>query len=103
MRLPGLLVLLPALLGAAPAVAQPMAAPVPCADRAAIAHQLDAGYAEAPVSLGVQSNGHLLEVFSSPRTGTWSIVSTSPEGVACVVAAGEGWQSLVAGVPLTPL
>jgi hypothetical protein len=85
----------PLLVGASgPALPQAMAPAMPCGEPAELARQLGDGYDEAPVSLGVQSNGHLLEVFSSPRTGTWTIVSTEPGGLACVVAAGEGWQAL---------
>jgi hypothetical protein len=80
-----------------PARAQvPMGTAMACHDRAEIARQLGATYEEAPVSLGVQTNGNLLEVFASPRTGTWTIVSTAPDGEACVVAAGESWETLEA-------
>jgi hypothetical protein len=86
-----------------PALPQAMGAAMPCHERAEIARQLGQGYDEAPVSLGVQSNGNLLEIFSSPRTGTWTIVATAPTGLACVVAAGDGWQALGGGEPATPL
>jgi hypothetical protein len=55
-------------------------------------------YTEEPNALGLQSNGHLLEVFVSKRTGSWTIVSTRPDGISCIVAAGRHWQS----VPQTP-
>lgn len=105
MRTPGLIALLATLLLSTvggPAASQIGGAAMPCDERGAIADRLGKGYAEAPVSLGVQSNGHLIEVFSSARTGTWTIVSTSPNGLACVVAAGEGWQTLGSRPPLTP-
>ena len=49
---------------------------------------------EAPVSLGLQADGNLLQVFSSPATGSWTIVSTSPGGLACVLAAGQNWETV---------
>jgi hypothetical protein len=67
---------------------------LPCHDYAEIARQLRATYEEAPVSLGLQSDGNLLQVFSSRKTGSWTIVSTSPKGFACVLAAGQHWESL---------
>ena len=76
-----------------PAQPQVMGTAMPCHERAEIARQLGTGYDETPVSLGVQANGDLLEVFSSAQTGTWTIVSTAPSGLACVVAAGDGWQT----------
>ena len=65
-----------------------------CHDYKELVTQLGSKYEEAPVSIGVQSNGHLLQVFSSPRNGTWTILSISPEGQGCVVAAGRGWENL---------
>lgn len=64
-----------------------------CHDHAEVARQLRDKYDEAPVSLGLQANGDVLQVFASPRRGTWTVVSTSPEGTACILAAGERWES----------
>jgi hypothetical protein len=65
---------------------------VPCSAYTEIARQLGDRYEEAPVSLGLQSNGNLLQVFASPTNGTWTIVSTAPDGFACVMAVGENWE-----------
>ncbi|HMR33148.1 MAG TPA: hypothetical protein PKA13_18340 [Geminicoccaceae bacterium] len=67
---------------------------IPCHSYAEIARQLDNRYKESPVSLGVQTNGNLLQVFASPESGTWTILSTSPTGTTCVIAAGKSWESL---------
>lgn len=81
--------------GAAPAFAEPTAVPpVPCFAHAEVARQLKVTYHESPVSLGLQSNGNLLQVFHSPGSGSWTIVSTSPQGLACILAAGRDWESL---------
>ena len=79
-----------------PAMAAPQPAPVqlPCFSHAEVARQLKATYHEAPVSLGLQSNGNLLQVFHAPTSGTWTIVSTSPQGMACILAAGRDWENL---------
>lgn len=71
-------------------------APRLCYDYREIARQLGASYEEAPVSLGLQSNGNLLQVFASAKSGTWTIVSLTPSGFACVLAAGRGWESIAA-------
>lgn len=64
----------------------------PCHDYGEIARQLADRYKEAPISAGLQANGHLLQVFRSAESGTWTILSTSPGGLTCIVAAGKGWE-----------
>ena len=73
---------------------EPAAGPpaLPCHRYEEIRKELDTHYAEAPVSLGLQTNGNMLQVFASRERRTWTIVSTSPTGLACIVAAGEGWE-----------
>ena len=68
-------------------------APMPCHDYQKIAETLGKRYGEAPVSLGLQTNGHVLQVFSSAASGSWTILSVAPSGVGCIVAAGSNWQS----------
>ncbi len=35
----------------------------------------------------------MLEVFVSD-SGTWTVVVTDPEGVSCVLAAGQSWEEI---------
>jgi hypothetical protein len=72
-----------------PAVAQQQP---PCVDRADFLEHLSANYEEAPVAMGLTTGGGLLEVIVS-RTGSWTIIVTTPNGVSCGVASGEGWES----------
>jgi hypothetical protein len=67
---------------------------MPCHDAGEIAKQLSAKYKEAPVAFGLQSNGNLLQIYASNQKNTWTVVSTSPTGTSCIVAAGKRWQSL---------
>jgi hypothetical protein len=69
---------------------------VPCHNAIEIARQLSSKYDEAPVAFGLQSNGNLLQVYSSSQKDTWTVVSTTPTGVSCIVAAGKRWESLPA-------
>jgi hypothetical protein len=69
---------------------------MPCHNAMEIAKQLSNKYAEAPVAFGLQSNGNLLQVYSSEEKGTWTVVSTTPGGVSCIIAAGKRWESLPA-------
>lgn len=67
---------------------------LPCSRYDSIRRQLNQDYAEEPVSLGLQSNGNLLQIFASAESGTWTIVSMAPNGTACVVAAGASWENV---------
>jgi hypothetical protein len=86
--------LLPGLL---PTAAQPASAGtetrLPCADYAEVRRQLGSRYGEAPVSMGLQADGRLVQVFASPRSGSWTIVTTAPSGLACILAAGRSWET----------
>ena len=72
----------------------PAAVRMPCHNATEIAKQLSSRYDEAPVAFGLQSNGNLLQVYASAAKGTWTLVSESPNGLTCVVAAGKSWETL---------
>lgn len=65
-----------------------------CHDYKVLMAHLGARFEEAPVSLGIQENGNLLQVFASERNGTWTIVSVTPLGLSCVLATGNHWESM---------
>ena len=98
---PGLLI--PAMVFACGAFASPLGAQtapsaprMPCHNASEIAKQLSSRYDEAPVAFGLQSNGNLLQVYFSEEKDTWTVVSTTPSGMSCIVAAGKRWESLPA-------
>jgi hypothetical protein len=64
----------------------------PCSPRNDVLSQLSEKYKEAPVAIGLASNGNLVEVLTAGDGKTWTIIQTSPAGVSCLVAAGESWQ-----------
>lgn len=63
-----------------------------CGRRADVLKELADRYREAPVAVGLASNGGLLEVLTSSGGTTWTIIVTTPGGVSCLIAAGENWQ-----------
>ncbi len=68
-----------------------------CSSRDQILALLGTKYQESPVALGVTTNGKLIEVLkSSPasKKDTWTIVITAPDGLTCLIAAGEGLRFL---------
>lgn len=79
-----------ALLMAFPTLA---AAQVPCVERKALIGQLEHKYGETRRVIGVQA-GHVVEVYASDATGTWTIVRTAPSGIACLLASGDNFEAI---------
>ncbi|MBA3326141.1 MAG: hypothetical protein H0T41_13030 [Rhodobacteraceae bacterium] len=83
------------------ALAAPQPAPAQtraCAERAQVVERLAERYGETLQSMGMHANNGLLEVYVSGPGGTWTILVTSPDGTACLIAAGQMWEG---GAPLT--
>jgi hypothetical protein len=83
--LSGLIAALPILL---PTIA---AAELPCAARDEIVDEITQRFKEVPEATGVTPQGMLLEVFVS-ETRSWTVLITTPQGVACIAAVGENWE-----------
>ena len=64
-----------------------------CGDRGSVVAGLESDFSEAPISMGLASNGSIIEVFAS-NDHTWTIVMTRPDGTSCVLMAGENWENL---------
>jgi hypothetical protein len=65
----------------------------PCAQRDNIVNTLDAQYKESPRAVGLVSKEAVLEVFVS-ESGSWTLVVTNPQGLSCVLAAGQSWEEI---------
>ncbi len=63
-----------------------------CGTRADILKRLGGKYREQPVAAGIALNGGYVELLSSGAGLTWTIVITKPDGLTCVVVAGEDWE-----------
>lgn len=86
---PPLLALL--IIAASPAVAADGES-IACGSRDEILSHLSKDYAEAPVAMGIATNGTIVEVLSSKAGGSFTIVYTTPAGLTCLMAAGSDWQ-----------
>ena len=65
-----------------------------CAPRDVIVTRLSDKYSESLTGGGLQAvrgTKALVEVWTSPETGTFTVILTTPEGVSCIVAAGSDW------------
>ncbi len=65
-----------------------------CADRARVIERLATAYGESRQSIGLGANNSVIEVFASTDTGTWTITVTTPEGLTCLVASGQAFETL---------
>jgi hypothetical protein len=75
---------------------------VPCSKRDELIKLLGAKYSEKVANTGVTGAGQLVEVFVSEK-GTWTIVSSNPSGLSCILAAGSSWEGQILGKNLTAL
>lgn len=78
-------------------------APMVCGKRTDLVQQLDEKYGETRRSLGVTAGRGLVELYASEETGSWTILVTTPQGTACLMAAGQAFQidpEKVAGDPI---
>jgi hypothetical protein len=74
------------------AAAAPANAQMLCGDHEKVVAHLDKKFGEIRTNMGMSSNGGVLEVYSSEKTGTWTVLMTMPGGPTCLVAAGESWE-----------
>ncbi len=64
-----------------------------CGPLKTVLAQLQKRYSEVPVSMGLASNGSVIEILAAPG-GSFTIIMTQTNGLACVMAAGESWEHL---------
>ncbi len=70
-----------------------------CGPREAVVQRLAEGFGETRQSIGLGTNNVMVEVFASAQTGSWTIVITRATGVACLVASGRSFETLVQNLP----
>ena len=65
-----------------------------CGTRETLLKQLSKEYQEAPVGVGLASNGSVVELLTSTG-GTWTLMVTRPNGMTCLIGTGDAWQPVV--------
>jgi hypothetical protein len=76
------------------AVASPTMAQAPvCLPREDVVSHLSQNYGEEVRGRGMMDTGQMMEVFIS-EAGTWTITTTTPDGVTCLRAAGAYWEAV---------
>jgi hypothetical protein len=67
----------------------------PCGPRAAVAAWLKRDFGETLHLSAVTRGGAVLQIFASPG-GTWTAVLLAPTGAACMIEAGDGFETVPA-------
>ncbi|WP_170343330.1 hypothetical protein [Ruegeria arenilitoris] len=70
-----------------------------CAPRPDVLQRLAETYGETRRGIGMARQGTVMEVFASDDTGTWTITVTLPNGLTCLMAAGEAYETLAEALP----
>ena len=63
-----------------------------CGFRGDVVENLQGKYGETRRATGLSRNNGVVEVWASAQTGTWTVVITMPNGMTCLVAAGEHFE-----------
>ena len=64
-----------------------------CEPRSSMVATLASEYGETRRGVGLAGPTAVFEVWASADTGSWTILKTTPDGLACVMAVGDGWQN----------
>lgn len=70
-----------------------------CAPRDSVVERLAEKYGESRQSIGLGTQGTMVETFASAATGSWTITVTSPDGMTCLIASGQSFEKLAEALP----
>ncbi len=70
-----------------------------CGSRDSILTQLYIKFQEQSRHIALTDAGNVIEVLTSADGATWTIISTNPTGLTCIVQTGERWQAMVPQAP----
>ncbi|WP_442920375.1 hypothetical protein [Marinovum sp. 1_MG-2023] len=71
-----------------------------CAPRPKVIARLAEKYGETRQSIGLGSQNAVVEVFASQETGSWTIIVTMANGVTCLLASGQAFETLAETLPV---
>jgi hypothetical protein len=77
------------------AVTSASALEIQCAKHNQMVGLLAKKYSENPVATGTVNEDRFMQLFVS-AAGSWTILVTTTNGEACIVAAGQNWEKLPA-------
>lgn len=65
-----------------------------CADSSAVASRLETRFGESLTYVGKARENHEVLVYASKKTGRWTMLVATPEGLSCLIATGRGEDAL---------
>lgn len=65
---------------------------LPCGDTKELLKVLSEKYGEAPIGIGINTQGEMTTLFVS-KAGTYTFVVSSPNGQSCVASGGTDWET----------
>ena len=80
----------------------PAPAQMRCGQRAEVIRHLETRFGETQRSIGLQEGRGIVEIFANPDSGSWTILLTTPEGVSCLMAAGDSFRDRAPRRPDAP-
>lgn len=66
-----------------------------CGQRDNVVASLENKFSESRISVGLANNGAVIEVYASKK-GSFTIIVSQPNGLSCLIAAGQNWETLQA-------
>lgn len=78
---------------------QTQASGAQCGPRALVMAQLADRFGETRRSMGIAANNMVMEMFASEASQSWTITVTTPQGQTCLVASGQGFETMVEELP----
>ena len=83
-----------ALIFGAAALAPPVQAQsMTCFPRETLIQTLQSNHGEQLIGGGLQNQTHVIELWSSDATGSFTVFVTRADGLSCVVATGQNWHN----------
>lgn len=70
-----------------------------CAQRDTVIGKLANDFGETRRSMGLAANNGIIEVHASESTGSWTITVTHPNGLTCLLAAGQSFEQIEEELP----
>lgn len=65
-----------------------------CAQRNTVVERLGSFYGETRRSIALGSNNAVVEMFASAETGSWTLTVTMPNGITCLMASGQAYETI---------
>nr|WP_321362682.1 hypothetical protein [uncultured Celeribacter sp.] len=76
------------------AEAQSLIGEVLCGSKAEIHAKLTRQFGAVKTGAGLRGPEAMMEIWTNPKSGDWTLVQTYVEGRSCIVAMGEYWEDL---------